>query len=114
MRNRTLTNQTLYKLFVIWVLSVSMLTAALKPSNALFDKTRFVGDLGVAYFCFHHWVYAPYKAGAFASGAPHRTKALIKGGAALLFAINRVKAATGSRTTARARRCSTSPARWTK
>jgi len=86
-------NLTLQKLFVIWVLSISMLSAALKPSYALFDKTRFVTDLGVAYFCFHHWVYGPYKNGAFASGAPHRTKAIIKGGAALLFAINRIKAA---------------------
>jgi hypothetical protein len=86
-------NRTLQKLFVIWVLAVSMLSAALKPSYAIFDKTRFATDLGVAYFCFHHWVYAPYKAGAFASGAPHRTKAMVKGGVALLFAINRVKAA---------------------
>jgi hypothetical protein len=86
-------NRTLQKLFVIWVLATSMLSAALRPSYALFDKTRFATDLGVAYYCFHHWVYAPYKAGAFASGAPHRTKALLKGGAALLFAINRVKAA---------------------
>jgi hypothetical protein len=91
--NHVLTNRALQKLLVIWVLSASMLTAALKPSEALFDKTRFVTDLGVAYFCFHHWVYGPYKAGAFTAGAPHRTKALIKAGAALLFAVNRVKAA---------------------
>ena len=86
-------NRTLRKLFVLCALMVTLVTSALKPSYALFDKTRFAADLGVAYFCFHHWVYAPYKAGAFASGAPHRTKAIIKGGAALLFALNRVKAA---------------------
>ena len=59
----------------------------------MFDKVRFATDLGVAFFAFHHWVYKPYKEGAFASGAPHRTKALVKGGAALLFTYNRLKAA---------------------
>lgn len=63
------------------------------PANAILDKTRFVGDLGIAYYCFHHWVSKPYKAGAFAAGAPHKTGSIIKAGAALLFALNRVKAA---------------------
>ena len=93
MQTRILHNRALQKVFIIWALSVSILGTALKPSYALFDKTRFAADLGVAYFCFHHFVYKPYREGAFSAGAPHRTKALIKGGAALLFAINRVKAA---------------------
>ena len=67
--------------------------AAVKPSNALFDKTRFVAHLGVAFFAFHHFVSQPYKAGSFQAGAPHRTKALVKGGAALLFAVHEVKVA---------------------
>jgi len=35
----------------------------------------------------------PYKDGEFSAGAPHRTKAIIKGGVAMLFAVNRLKAA---------------------
>jgi hypothetical protein len=93
MQTRIMHNRAFQKLIIIWVLSVSMLGAALKPSYALFDKTRFATDLGVAYFCFHHFVYKPYKDGAFTAGAPHRTKALLKAGAALLFAMNRVKKA---------------------
>lgn len=81
------------KSLVIAALLVSFLTAAVRPSYAIFDKTRFATDVGVAFFCFHHWVYKPYKTGAFSAGAPHRTKAIIKGGVALLFALNRLKAA---------------------
>lgn len=86
-------NRTLRKFMVICALITTLFTSAVKPSYALFDKTRFAADLGVAFFCFHHWVLKPYQAGAFAAGAPHRTKSLIKAGAALLFAVNRVRAA---------------------
>ena len=86
-------NRTLSKLFVICALIMTLVTSAVKPSYALFDKTRFAADLGIAFFCFHHWVLKPYREGAFAAGAPHRTKALIKAGAALLVAMNRVKKA---------------------
>ena len=67
--------------------------AALEPASAFLDKTRFVLHLGVAYFCFHHWVMAPYQAGAFAAGAPHRTSTIVKGGIALLFAVHEVHVA---------------------
>lgn len=72
-------------------LVVALLTASLSPSSAFLDKTRFATHLGVAYFCFHHWVLNPYRQGDFSAGAPHRTKAMIKGGAALLFAYHEVK-----------------------
>jgi hypothetical protein len=75
------------------VLTVIFTFGLLTPSLAILDKTRFATDLGVAFFSFRRYVYGPYKNGKFASGAPGRTKALIKGGAALLFAVNRVKAA---------------------
>ena len=81
------------KLVIFVALLITLCTTVLSPSFALFDKTRFVTDMGVAFFCFHHFVYKPYKAGSFATGTPHRTKALVKGGVALLFALNRVKAA---------------------
>lgn len=77
----------------VLALTAALFVGAVRPSLAIFDKTRFVTDLGVAYFAFHHWVWNPYKAGAFAAGAPHRTRSLMKGGMALLFAVNRIKAA---------------------
>ena len=86
-------HRSLLKLTILFGISISLLSASLLPTQALFDKTRFATDLGVAFFCFHHWVQKPYRDGDFAPGAPHRTKSIIKGGAALLFAINRVKAA---------------------
>ncbi len=73
------------------VLSVAMLLGALNPASAFLDKTRFVAHLGIAYFCFHHWVMTPYHNGAFAQGAPHRTAALVKGGIALLFAVHEAR-----------------------
>ena len=45
----------------------------------------------MAFFAYHHFVSQPYKAGAFQANDPHRTKALIKGGAALLFAVHEIK-----------------------
>lgn len=74
-------------------LTIAVVMSAFAPASAFLDKTRFVAHLGVAYFCFHHWVWKPYEAGAFASGAPHRTAAIVKGGAALLFAVHEVRVA---------------------
>jgi hypothetical protein len=81
------------KSLVVLALTAALVGAAGKPASAVFDKARFATDLGVAFFAFHHWGYAPYKAGTFASGAPHRTKALVKAGVALPFTANRLKAA---------------------
>lgn len=75
------------------LLTFVMACGIMSPSFGLLDKTRFAADMGLAFFAFRHWVYTPYKSGAFQSGAPGRTKSLIKGGAALLFAVNRVKRA---------------------
>lgn len=70
-----------------------MLAASTGPASAFLDKTRFVTHLGIAYFCFHHWVWRPYEQGAFASGAPHRVSTMVKGGVALLFAVHEVEVA---------------------
>src|SRR5579872_7562651 len=81
------------KLFAAIALAAALVVGFAQQSQALFDKTRFVTDLGVAYFCFHHWVSNPYREGKFQSGAPHRTATIVKAGVALLFAVNRLKAA---------------------
>ena len=83
----------LRKLVIAAALAGAMLFGSLSPTNAFLDKTRFIAHLGVAYFCFHHWVLRPYEQGAFAAGAPHRTATIVKGGLALLFAWHEVNVA---------------------
>ncbi len=79
------------RFFLGAALALAVLLSFARPSSAFLDKTRFAAHLGVAYFCFHHWVIKPIGEGAFASGAPHRVATIIKGGAALLFAVHEVK-----------------------
>jgi len=79
------------KPLVIVALVAAMLTGSISPSYAFLDKTRFVAHLGIAYYCFHHWVWNPYKEGKFSNGADHRTASMVKGGLALLFAYHEVK-----------------------
>jgi hypothetical protein len=74
-------------------LAVALVFGAVTPSYAFLDKTRFVLHLGIAYFCFHHWVLKPYQDGKFANGAPGRVGTIVKAGAALLFAYHEVKVA---------------------
>lgn len=81
------------RISLVAALVVALLAGALSPSYAFLDKTRFAAHLGIAYFCFHHWVMRPYQEGAFNDGAPHRTATIVKGGAALLFAIHEVRVA---------------------
>jgi len=76
---------------LIAAMTFALLVGFAKPSSAFLDKTRFVAHLGVAYFCFHHWVIKPYQDGGFNDGAPHRVSTMVKGGAALLFAYHEVK-----------------------
>jgi hypothetical protein len=76
---------------IIAALTFAIVAGLAKPSSAFLDKTRFVAHLGVAYFCFHHWVIKPYQGGDFNDGAPHRVSTIVKGGAALLFAYHEVK-----------------------
>lgn len=79
------------KNMLVGAMTVVTTATVLSPSFAILDKTRFALHLGEAFFAFHHWVYNPYKAGKFQNGAPGRTKTLIKGGAALLFAVHELK-----------------------
>jgi hypothetical protein len=72
----------------------AMVASVVTPSYAMFDKTRFVIHLGVAYFAFHHWVLKPFNEGAFTTGSPQsRIVPIAKGGAALIFAYHEVKVA---------------------
>jgi hypothetical protein len=83
----------LKRLFLISALAAAIVASSMGSSSAFLDKTRFVAHLGVAYFCFHQWVWKPYKNGSFAQGAPHRVGTIVKGGIALLFAVHEVKVA---------------------
>ena len=79
------------KSWLAGALTTLMVATVLSPSFAILDKTRFALHLGAAFFSFHHWVYKPYKGGDFQAGQPHRLKSMIKGGAALLFAVHEIK-----------------------
>ncbi len=78
------------RIAVTGALALAIVAGAMSPAPAFLDKTRFLAHLGVAYFAFHHWVMNPYREGDFAQGAPHRVAAVVKGGAALLFAVHEV------------------------
>lgn len=81
------------RFIVAATLAIAMLFATVQPSSAFLDKTRFAAHLGVAYFAFHHFVLKPYQEHRFDNGADHRTVNIIKGGAAMLFAVHELKVA---------------------
>jgi hypothetical protein len=58
-----------------------------------FAKTKFLLHSGLAFGAFHRYILKPYRAGSFRKGAPGRTKALAKAGAAGLFAVHELKVA---------------------
>jgi hypothetical protein len=58
-----------------------------------FAKTKFLLHSGLAFGAFHRYILKPYRAGSFKKGAPGRTKALAKAGAAGLFAVHELKVA---------------------
>lgn len=58
-----------------------------------FDKTKFVLHGGLAFGAFHHFVYKPFKAGTFASGAHGRVSALVKAALAGAFVVHELKLA---------------------
>jgi len=61
--------------------------------NIHFAKTKFVLHLGLAFGAFHRYIYKPYRAGAFKSGAPGRAKAIVKAGAAAVFMVHELRTA---------------------
>ena len=81
MKTSRTTSRTM-KSLIAGAFAAALLTVSLGRADAFLDKTRFVAHLGVAYFCFHHWVLKP-----------HRITTIVKGGAALLFAVHEVRVA---------------------
>lgn len=62
-------------------------------SECFFGKTRFLLHAGLAFGAFHRYLYKPYKAGTFASGANGRTTAIVKAAIASLFVLHELKRA---------------------
>lgn len=58
-----------------------------------FAKTKFVFHAGLAFGAFHRWIWKPFRAGAFKSGAPHRLTTTAKAAAAALFAYHELSIA---------------------
>ncbi|MEI6447158.1 MAG: hypothetical protein WCO96_04660 [Actinomycetes bacterium] len=58
-----------------------------------FAKTKFVLHAGLAFGAIKRWIYNPWQAGTFKSGAEGRTKALIKAAAAAAFSVQQLKSA---------------------
>ncbi len=58
-----------------------------------FAKTRFALHSGLALGAFHRYVYKPTKNGAFAKGAPKRTRSFAKAAVAGAFTVHELKVA---------------------
>ncbi len=58
-----------------------------------FAKTKFLLHSGLAFGAFHRYIYKPFRAGKFRSGADGRRTALVKAGVAGLFAAHELKVA---------------------
>jgi hypothetical protein len=68
-------------------------SAVCESGKVHFAKTKFVLHAGLAFGVFHHFIYKPFKAGAFKSGAPGRLKAAAKAAVAALFVYHELKLA---------------------
>ncbi len=62
--------------------------ACQQVGSVRFDKTKFVLHAGLAFGAFHHFIYAPYRAGHL-----HGVAALTKAGLAGLFTVHELKLA---------------------
>ncbi|GAB3658461.1 hypothetical protein GCM10027589_19070 [Actinocorallia lasiicapitis] len=67
-------------------------TACPTKATKSFAKTRFTADMGLAFGTFHRWIYKPYQAGTFKSGAQGQKTAIAKAVAAGAFAVSRLNA----------------------
>jgi hypothetical protein len=72
---------------------VAPAAGGVQSHTAIFDKTRFLLHMGLAYYAFHHFVYKRYKEGGFAKGAPHRLSNILKAAIAIWFTYHELKKA---------------------
>lgn len=73
--------------------SASSTASCPQVQNASFDKTKFVLHAGLGFGAFHHFIYAPFKSGGFASGAPGRVRRLVEAGLATAFTVHELRLA---------------------
>jgi hypothetical protein len=67
------------------------------PSEASgFAKTKFLAHAALGFGAFHRYIYKPYRAGAFRSGAHGRLTAFIKAGLAALFIKREIRLAAAA------------------
>ncbi|MDQ2815259.1 MAG: hypothetical protein M3Z75_26300 [Actinomycetota bacterium] len=80
------------------VSATSVASAAATPTSCPteatgFAKTTFLAHAALGFGAFHRYIYKPYRAGAFRSGAHGRLTAFIKAGLAALFVKREVRLA---------------------
>ncbi len=68
-------------------------TARSSSRAAFLDAQRFLGDMGLGYYAYDHYVLKRYNAGSFKPNAENRLFTLGKAGVALSFAYDRFRAA---------------------
>ena len=67
------------------------------PSSASgFAKTKFVTHAALGFGAFHRYIYKPYRAGTFRSGAHGRLTAFVKAGLAALFIKREIRLAAAA------------------
>lgn len=74
--------------------SVQPAVACPASNTTSFAKTKFVLHTGLAFGAFHRYLYKPYQAGTFKSGAHGRISAFIKSGLAALYIKREVRLAS--------------------
>ena len=74
--------------------SVQPATACPVSNTTSFAKTKFVLHAGLAFGAFHRYLYKPYRAGTFKSGAHGRITAFIKAGLSALYIKREVRLAS--------------------
>jgi len=63
-------------------------------NTTTFAKSKFVLHTGLAFGTFHRYIYKPFKAGQFSSGASGRVATFAKAGATALFAKREIRLAS--------------------
>src|SRR5581483_5289421 len=75
------------------IASASAAPAACPSEASGFAKTKFLAHAALGFGAFHRYIYKPYRAGTFRSGAHGRLAAFIKAGLAALFVKREIRLA---------------------